>query len=95
MYQNVNNLDFIAAFTRMNRADNFSYEALSALFDYYEELEGSTGEKIKLDVIKICCDWTEFENNDELRDSYGADIEYISSNFTVIYLPNGGYLVME
>jgi hypothetical protein len=37
------------------RGTQFSYEALGLLFDYFEEL----GEDIELDVIAICCDYSE------------------------------------
>jgi hypothetical protein len=50
--------EFQNAFDRM-RPDNFSYEGLGLLFDYFEDYEESTGEEIELDVIAICCDYVE------------------------------------
>jgi hypothetical protein len=41
------------------RPNNFSYEALGLLFAYFEELEEGTGEEIELDVIAICCEYSE------------------------------------
>ena len=41
------------------RPDNFSYEGLKILFDYFEEYEESGGEELELDVIGICCDFAE------------------------------------
>lgn len=41
------------------RPDNFSYEGLKILFDYFEEYEESTGDEIELDVIGLCCDFAE------------------------------------
>lgn len=41
------------------RPDNFSAEGLAVLFAYFEELEESMGEEIELDVIAICCDYSE------------------------------------
>lgn len=49
--------DFTSAFADMDR-DYFSLEAYRALYDYYED----TDETIELDVIAICCDWTEYDN---------------------------------
>ena len=41
------------------RPNNFSYEGLAVLFDYLEQLEQDTGEEIELDVITLCCEYTE------------------------------------
>ena len=41
------------------RPNNFSYEGLSILFDYLEEYEQSCGTEIELDVIALCCDFSE------------------------------------
>ena len=51
--------DFAHAFQRAARADNFSSQGLRLLFAYFEELEEQTGEEIELDVIAICCEYTE------------------------------------
>jgi hypothetical protein len=50
--------DFRRAFEEC-RPNNFSYEALGLLFAYFEELEEGMGEEVELDVIAICCDYTE------------------------------------
>lgn len=43
----------------MGRKDQFSYDALCAIFDYFESLEQDTGQEYELDVIAICCDFAE------------------------------------
>ena len=53
MYQTINNVMFHAAFYAADRANQFSYEALDTLFEYYEQLEQEIGEQIELDVIGI------------------------------------------
>jgi len=50
--------DFRRAFEEC-RPDNFSHEALGLLFNYLEEYEESTGEEIELDVIALCCEYSE------------------------------------
>jgi hypothetical protein len=52
--------DFVNQFTVYNRADNFTSQALYALFDHLEELEQDIGEEIELDVISICCEYSEY-----------------------------------
>jgi hypothetical protein len=56
------------------RPDNFSYQGQKILFDYFEEYEESTGEEVDLDVIAICCDFSEdsFEN---IADQYGIELD--------------------
>jgi len=58
MKQTVNVYQFRDAF-RSIRPDNFSYEGLAVLFDYLEELGDDIGEEMELDVIAICCDFSE------------------------------------
>ena len=57
-------------FDEYNRSDNFSVEGRQALFDYLENLEDDTGEKIELDIISLCCDYTEYKNLKELQENY-------------------------
>ena len=59
--------DFKKEFESYDRGDNFSDEGLEELFDYYDDF----GEPYELDVIEICCNWTEYENLDEFATAYG------------------------
>lgn len=54
-----------------SRKGQFSYEGLKALFDYLEEYEDSTDEKIEFDPIAICCDYTEYDNELAGASEYG------------------------
>ena len=65
MYITVDQATFVRQFEAYGRADQFSYEALEALFEYYDELEDC-----ELDVIAICCDWTEYEDMEEAINNY-------------------------
>lgn len=73
MYTDVNFNDFRDAFRRFDRLDNFTYEGARALFDYLEQYEEDTGERIELDVIALCCEYNEYENLEEFQRDYGAD----------------------
>jgi hypothetical protein len=59
MIQTVNLHDFRQAFHDCGRGEQFSYEALGLIFEYYEQYEDDTGEQVNLDVIAICCDLAE------------------------------------
>lgn len=68
--------DFVSAFkSNSERKKQFSYGALCALFDYYEELEQQSGEEIELDVVAICCDWTEYATALEAAIAYGWETD--------------------
>lgn len=83
MKQTINETDFIDAFNRI-RPENFSYEGLQKLFEYLEQLEQDTGEELELDVIAICCDYTESTIEDALKDNNCESIEELESDTQVI-----------
>lgn len=70
MKKSISKYDFERAFIDMGRENNFSYAGRNALFDYLEEYEESTGEEIELDVIALCCEFTEYENVAEFVAAY-------------------------
>ena len=88
--------DFVDAFHRADRYDNFGYNGLRVIFDYLEELEQDIGEEIELDVVAICCDYNMASADDIARD-YRVDVEgldedevheavleYLNDNTTVL-----------
>jgi hypothetical protein len=75
MINTINKYEFSDAFHKMGRGDQFSYEGLIALFDYLEMLEDDIGEPIELDVISLCCEYSEYENLKEFQDDYGDEYE--------------------
>ena len=60
------------------RPDNFSREGLVQLFDYFESYEKDTGEEIELDVIAICCEYSE-QNWKNIADDYSIDLDGIET----------------
>ena len=60
MHKRIYLSDFMEAFNGHGCDDQFSPAALEALFEFFEELEEDTGDLIELDVIAICCDFTEY-----------------------------------
>ena len=73
MKTTVSRYDFERAFVDADRKENFSYEALGLLFDYFEDYEEQTGEEIEFDVIAICCDYSEDTVQDIAR-NYSIDL---------------------
>ena len=73
MKTTVSKYDFERAFVDADRKDNFSYEALGLLFDYFESYEEETGQEIELDVIAICCEYTE-DTLEDIANNYRIDL---------------------
>jgi len=73
MKTTVSRYDFERAFVDADRKENFSYEALGLLFDYFESYEEETGQEIELDVIAICCEYNEDTVADIAR-NYSIDL---------------------
>ena len=86
MKTTVNYYDFRNAFISMDRANNFP-NRLPELFDFLEEMEQQIGEELELDVIALCCDFTEYSNLKEFQQAYGeeyTDFDSISDVTNVI-----------
>lgn len=100
MKQSINRSQFHDAFHNMNRKDNFSYEGLNALFDYLEMYESDIGEELELDVVALCCEFSEYIDLEEFQGTYNAEdyesIEDIENATTVIRLDNGeGFIIQD
>lgn len=80
MKKTINLDEFRETFRAYNRCENFSYEALELLFDYFEELDESCGMETELDVIGICCEYSEMTKS-ELLQSY--DLESLCPNLNI------------
>ena len=71
--QTLSKSSFIDAFKQSSRKDQFSYKALGEIFDYLEEYSDFNGEPVELDIVAICCDWSEMTWQDVAL-SYGVDL---------------------
>jgi hypothetical protein len=102
MKTTVSRYDFERAFIDADRKENFTYEGLGLLFDYFEEYEESTGQEIELDVIALCCDYSEDDWAD-IADNYGIEYEndtdgldavrdYLEQNTTVVGETANGFV---
>ena len=100
MYDTVNFNQFNDWFTRSSSyKDNFSYEGRKALFDYLEELEDDTGEKIEFDPIALCCEYSEYENIQEFWNDYDKEdyptIDKIEDNTAVIKIQDSNKFIIQ
>jgi hypothetical protein len=89
----------------MERDNQFSFEGLDALYDYLEGLEADTGEKIELDVIALCCEYTEYDSLEQFRTDYDSkdedgqyrynDIEDVKNETSVIEIPGTDKFIIQ
>jgi hypothetical protein len=95
MKKTINKYEFRDSFKKMNRENNFSYDGLGVLFDYFEEYEQSTGEEIELDVIAICCEYNE-AMPEEIRDNYSIEgdvLEYLLDHTNIAGITKDGAII--
>ena len=102
MYQTVNKSQFRDAFHAMGRGDQFTYDALGMLFDYFDDVDPDH----ELDVIAICCAYAEdspryiadqyyidVSDDDEHDEVLDAVLEYLGNNSLVVGVTDAGAIV--
>lgn len=103
----LNVADVVKMFNDWGRGANFTYEGIEALLDMLEMCYTDEQGAIDLDIIGLCCDFTESTPSELLSDfSYVDDLsqdldddenleivmDYLSNNTTVWELENGNVL---
>ena len=72
------------------RPTNFNDSGLSALFDYFENADD-----FELDVIAICCDFSQYTVGDALK-AYGLEsIEELDYNTIMLPCDDGSLLIAD
>jgi hypothetical protein len=66
--------DFRDSFARMDRMAGWTYDGLGYLYEYLESLEFGDDE-YELDVIGLCCEYTEYENISEYNKQMDTGFE--------------------
>ena len=96
MYRTINSYEFERAFIEMDRQNHFSKDGLNALYDYLEEYVSTDDKGVELDVIGLCCTWTEYESFEDFQKEYSNDeiqtIEDLKNHTTVIMIPDCEYI---
>ena len=77
--QTLSKSSFIEAFKQSSRKDQFSYEALEAIFNYLEDYSDNTGEPIELDIVEICCDYNMMTIEDIINE-YRIDVSDVDED---------------
>ena len=91
--------DFLREFEEFGRANNFSYEGKRALYEYLNDLSEDLGEHIELDIISLCCDFTEYDSLEQFIENYSISniksIEDIDYYTTVIPINDQSFIIQD
>ena len=68
--------DFIREFHEYDRDDNFTNSALKSLYEYMVNLSDDCGEDINLDVVALCCEFSEYDNARTCISECGYSFEF-------------------
>ena len=93
----INETQFIDKFMQQ-RPNNFSYDGLIALFEWLEQYEEDTETEMELDVIAICCDFSEYDNLKDFQQDYSKDyesIEEIENETLVIPIDDESFIIQQ
>ena len=97
MIQTISINQFRDEFRRIGRQDQFTYEGLEALYNHLTDLEDSCDMSIELDVVSLCCEFTEYEDLEEVQANY-TEIRFIEDlydNTSVIEFNNGSIIIQD
>lgn len=100
IYKTLTKQEFINEFGTYDEgyANNFSYDGLSTLYDYFDNFEYIDQPSLELDVIAICCEFTEYENLEEMLSDYPDDyasLEDIENATLVLPTESGGFVIQQ
>ncbi len=80
------------------RKDNFSYEGLNALYDWLDEYYEEADKDYKLDVIAICCEFTEYDSLKEFNENYNREyksIDDIVDDTILIKIDDNRFIIQD
>jgi hypothetical protein len=86
-----------STFTNAMR-ESFTYEAIQALWDYFEQYESDTGEELELDPVAFRCEFNEYSSLEDFHNDYDKEeyptMEDIENSTTVIpFEKTEGFLI--
>jgi hypothetical protein len=83
MKQTVNFNDFVDAFRRAGRENQFTYDALERIFEWIEQNEQDEGREWELDVVALCCELVEM-SLDEVVSSYNIELDFEANIYSQV-----------
>ena len=89
--------DFYDEFAKHGREKQFSVDGFRFLFKYFREIEDDLGQEFELDVLDICCNYTQYgsiEEYNHMCDDTCETIEELEERTTVIAM-DGQQFILE
>lgn len=90
IYREVTLSDFRDEFKRAGRETQFSYEGLAALYEHLNKVY----DLYRLDVIALCCEYSEMELDEALEDYNRKDISDLEDSVRVILEVNNTTVIV-
>lgn len=100
MKETVNFYDFCNRFVAYGREDSFSCTGKKALFEYLEEVEEDCEIEIELDIVSLCCEYTE-DSIQNIADNYGIEgdrediLDTLRDNTQVIEIDEDNIIIQD
>lgn len=102
---------FADMFNQCGRGNQFTYDGLIALFDHLEGLSDDMGQDVHIDVIGLCCEYSQYDDLTDLADAYNTAfteeqlqdteehkediLDYFRDNTQVIEVGGGSYIIAD
>jgi len=95
MKQTMNEFDFKNEFKKI-RPNNFSYDGLTALYDYLIQYEEGCDTELEFDPIAYCCEYTEFDSFKDVQLNYDVKtLDELQDKTIVLKIPNSEKLIIQ
>lgn len=68
------------------------------MFEYLESMEDDMGKPIELDVIALCCEYSEYKSLAEFQDNYGKEyksMDDVRDATTVIEIDEEAFIIQQ
>lgn len=82
-----------------DRKDSFSYYGSKALYDYLVDLYSDADQPYKLDVVELCCTYSEYDSLEDFNRDYNREYENvddIQEDTTLIKIPKSeGFIIQQ
>ena len=100
MIRTITQQNFIDYFNTWHGGDyknKFTYDGKISLFNYLVELEYDMGKQTEFDIVAISCDFSEYENLQEIQKLYDGinNIDDLRNHTEVIEIPNITKLIIQ
>lgn len=87
--------DFQHQFLLHRRQHQFTSDALRVIFNHIEEMAEDSEKPYQLDVIELCCEFSEYKTEDALVEYRCKDEEELSQNYFVLNVNDDSVIISE